>query len=228
MDEYQPGMLTRITAAVYRYLLLQIYLLVTCSPTIILWTLLAPDPSNTVLFVFASLPVGPALAGALYGQREWTRAPDLSPSRPLWRGYVNNLVDTLKWWVIVLAVTAVLAFNVVVAPTIPGGTFVRTICLALLVGLGIWGAHLLVVTSYFSFRTRDALRVAALEVFSQWKASLGFLGLLLMAAAIVAISSEAVLLLLAWVFAGLLRLAARPVEDDVADKFTEPSEAADQ
>lgn len=227
MDEYNPGTLTRITAAVYRYLLLQIYLMITCSPTIVLWTLLAPDPSNTVLFVAALLPVGPALAGALYGQREWIRAPDLSPARPLWRGYAHNLVDTLKWWVIVLAVTAVLAFNVVVAPSVPGGSFVRTVCLALLAGLGVWGAHLLVTTSYFSFRTRDALRVAALEVFSQWKASLGFLGLLLMAGAIVLIGSEFVLLLLGWVFAGLLRLASRPVEADVADKFIEPTEEAE-
>jgi hypothetical protein len=218
------GMLARLTTAVYQYLILQLYLLLTCSPTIIVWTLLAPDPSNTVLFVAALLPIGPAMAGALYGLREWTRTPDSSPAGPLFRGYRANLIDTLKWWVVVLVVTALLAVNVVLAPVVPGGSVIRPVCLALLVGLGVLTAHLLVATSYFSFRARDVIRVAALEVFAQWKASLGFLGLLLMAAAIVAISSEAVLLLLGWAFAGLLRLASRPVEEDITDRFTLPPE----
>ena len=225
MDEYQPGILTRITAAVYRYLLLQIYLLITCSPTIVLWSLLIPDPRNIALFVAALVPVAPALAGALYGQREWVRSPDLSPARPLWRGYRYNLLDTLKWWLVVLALTAVLAFNVVVAPSIPGGSFVRTICLALLAGLVIWSGQLLVVTSYFSFRTRDAVRVAALESFAGWKSSLGLLGLLLAAVVIVILGSEVVLLFLGWAGAGLLWLVSRPIAKDVQQRFTEPSTA---
>ncbi|SDE17502.1 DUF624 domain-containing protein [Glycomyces harbinensis] len=218
--EVGPGTLSRLTAAIYRYLVLGVFLAVSGVPTLLLWTLLSPDASNAVLFVAALLPVAPALSAALYAQRAWAREPDLSPARPLLRGLRLNLRDTLSWWVPVLACATVLTVNVLFTDLVPGGAFLRPVSVVLLAVLVVWSGHLLAVTSFFSFRFRDVLRVAAAEFFLSWKSSLGLLALLIVATATVMMSSEAVLLLFGWAFAASLWLVVRPVVADVTERFT--------
>ncbi|MFC7623855.1 hypothetical protein [Microlunatus sp. GCM10028923] len=217
-DEIGRGLLPRAAAFVYRYLVLGAFLALLGVPTLLVWTLLVPSVGNAVLFVAAMVPVAPALSAALYAQRDWSTSPDLTPGRALWRGLRTNLVDTLKWWLPVLAVAAVLAVNLQYADTVAGGRILQPICLVLLAVLALWSGHLLAVTAYFSFRTRDALRVAAAEL-AQWRATLGLAALLVVAVATVLLTSEAVLLATGWAFAGLLRLVLRPVEADVVKRF---------
>lgn len=219
-DEIGPGVLSRFTAAVYRFLVLGVFLAVAGVPTLLLWTLLAPNPGNVVWYVAALLPVAPAFSAALYAQRAWAQEPDLSPARPLFRGLRMNLRDTLSWWVPVLALTTVLAVNVLFADQVAGGALLRPVCAVLLVVLAVWSGHLLVVGSFFSFRFRDVLRVAAAEFFLSWKSSLGILALLIVATATVVLSSEAVLLLLGWAFAASLWMIVRPVIADITKRFT--------
>ncbi|HEU5128145.1 MAG TPA: hypothetical protein VFU12_09165 [Glycomyces sp.] len=218
--EIGRGVLSRLTAAVYRYLVLGVFLAVAGLPTLLLWTLLAREPANAVLFVAALLPVAPALSAALYAQRSWSAEPDLSPARPLLRGLRLNLRDTLAWWAPVLAGAAVLVVNVVFAAGVPGGEALRPVCLVLLAALAVWSGHLLTVTSFFSFRVRDVFRVAAAECFLSWKPTLGILAILVVAAAAVVMGSEALLLLLGWAFAASLWLVVRPVVADVTERFT--------
>ncbi|WP_051393603.1 DUF624 domain-containing protein [Glycomyces arizonensis] len=218
--EIGTGTLSRLTAAVYRYLVLGLFLAVAGLPTLLLWSLLSPEPANTAFFVGALLPVAPALSAALYAQRAWSAEPDLSPARPLFRGLRMNLRDTLSWWIPVLACTAVLAVNIVFADQVTGGASLRPVCVVLLGALAVWSGHLLVVTSFFSFRFRDVLRVAAAEFFLSWKSSLGILSLLVVATAVVILGSEALLLLAGWAFAALLWPVARPVAADVTERFT--------
>ncbi|WP_152362691.1 DUF624 domain-containing protein [Microlunatus speluncae] len=222
-DEIGRGVLARASAVVYRYLVLGAFLGLFGAPTLIAWTLLVPDGSNAGLFVAALAPVAPALSAALYAQRSWSRDPDLSPGRALWRGLRSNLVDTAKWWLPVLVLAGVLTFNVFFASTVPGGDILRPVCLVLLAVLTVWAGHLLVATSYFSFRTRDALRVAAAEFFLGWRSTLGLVALLIVAIGAVVLISEAALLLTGWAFAGLLRLIMRPVEADIIRRFVDPA-----
>lgn len=217
-DEVGRGILARASALIYRYLVLGAFLALLGAPTLVAWTLLVPSVGNAALFVAALAPVAPALSAALYAQRDWSRSPDLNPGRALWRGLRTNLVDTLKWWLPVLVVAAVLMINILHADTVAGGQLLRPICLVLLAVLALWSGHLLAVTAYFSFRTRDAVRVAAAEL-AQWRATVGLAALLVVAVATVVLTSEAVLLATGWAFAGLLRLLLRPVEADVTTRF---------
>lgn len=222
VDEIGPGTLSLITAAVYRYLVLGLFLAVCGLPTLLLWSVLSPEAANVVFFVAALLPVAPAFSAALYAQRAWSQEPDLSPARPLFRGLRLNLRDTLSWWAPVLAVATVLAVNVLFADGIAGGAILRAMSIALMAALAVWAGHLLVVTSFFSFRFRDVLRVAAAEFFLSWKASLGVLALLVVAIAVVALGSELLLLLLGWAFALFLWLVVRPAVADITERFTGP------
>jgi hypothetical protein len=219
-DEIGKGPLSRMAAAVYRQIVLGLFLAIAGLPTLLFLSVLKPEPANVVLFVAALLPVAPALSAALYAQRAWVREPDLSPARPLFRGLRMNLRDTLLWWIPVLALMTVLAVNVLFAGAVAGGELIRPVSAVLMAALAVWSGHLLTVTSFFSFRTRDALRVAAAEFFLSWKASLGILSLLIVATAVVVVNSEVLLLLLAWAFAGMLWLVVRPVAEDITERFT--------
>lgn len=222
-EEIGPGALSRFTAAVYRYLVLGVFLAVAGVPTLLVWMLLAPVPGNAAWFVAALVPVAPALSAGLYAHRAWEKEPDLSPARPLFRGLRLNLRDTLKWWVPVLALATVLTVNVLFAGQVAGGAILRPVCAVLLVVLAVWSGHLLVVSSFFSFRFRDVLRVAAAEFFLAWKSSLGILLLLVVAVGAVLVSSEAALLLFAWAFAMMLWILVRPVVADITKRFTAES-----
>ena len=93
--------------------------------------------------------------------------------------------------------------------------------------LAVWSGHLLVVTSYFSFRTRDALRVAAAELFLGWRTTLGLVSLLIVALATVVMASEAVLLLTGWAFVTLLRVVSLPAAADITERFVRPVRRVD-
>lgn len=218
--EIGQGVLSRMTATIYRLIVLAAFLVLMCAPTILVWTLLGANSANIGFFVVAMLPVGPALSAALYGLRAWTATPDLSPARALWRGYKLNFRDTMKWWAAVVAVDTVLIVNIAFADAVPFASALRPVGFVILVLLAVWSAHLLVVASLFSFRTRDSMRIAAVEMFSQWRVSLGFLALLVVAVATVNLGSELALLLLAWAFMGILWLIAQPLIGDVTRKFT--------
>ena len=83
-----------------------------------------------------------------------------------------------------------------------------------------WSGHMVVLTAGFRFRTRDAARVALAQIVPRWTFTLGVLALALVAAFVVMAASEVLLLLLLWAFAGLFALMARPVFDDVLQRFT--------
>ncbi|PYI39421.1 hypothetical protein CVS30_05540 [Arthrobacter psychrolactophilus] len=218
-DEVGQGILSRMSASLYRFIVLAGFLALMCAPTLVLWTLLGANAANSAFFVIALLPVGPALSAAVYGLRAWTATPDLSPARALWQGYRTNFRDTMKWWTVVVAVATVLIVNIVFADAVPLGSAIRPVALIALLLVGLWAAHLLIVASLFSFRTRDSMRIAALELFGQWRVSLGFAALFLVALATVHVGSELALLVLAWAFMAVLWLIAQPLINDVSRRF---------
>ena len=221
MDEVGAGHLSKAAAVVYRWMVLAAFLALLGAPTVLAWMALGlSEGASPMLYVIALAPVAPALSAALYAQRAWEENPDLRPALPLWRGLARNLKDVLVWWAPVLVGAGILVVNATAGDAVPGAVILRPVAVVLLVLVLLWSAHLLVVTSYFSFRARDAMRIAAAELFTQWRTTLAFACLAFVAATVVTLTSEAVLLLFGWAFALLLRVISRPVETDVRTRFT--------
>lgn len=217
--EVGHGPLSRGAAVVYRLLVLQLLLLLACSPSVVLLLLLDRDPSNVPLAVLALLPLAPALVAGVAAVRAWPQEDDLSPARPFLRAYRRDVGATLKWWVPALLLLAVLSFNLVHTSAVAGGAVLLPVLLVLLAMVAVWCGQMVVLTACFHLRTRDAARIAVAEAVPQWRFTLGVLGLLVVAGAVL-LTSEIVLLLLAWAFVGLLALMARGLVDDVTERFT--------
>jgi uncharacterized membrane protein YesL len=219
-DEIGRGPLARAAAVVYRMLVLEVQLLLATLPTIGAVLLLDRDASNLPLFVLALLPVAPALVAGVSAIRAAARSHDLAPGRHFFRAYRRDIGATLVWAVPVTLVLAMLTFNLLHLDEVDGGAAIRPFVLLLASLVIVWAGHMLVLTAGFRFRTRDAARIALSQIVPRWSYSLGVLSLVFVAAFVVLIASEVVLLLLLWAFVGLLALMARPVFHHVTTSFT--------
>ena len=219
-DEIGRGPLARGAAFVYRVLVLEGQLLLATLPTGIAVILLGRDPSNLPLFVLALLPIAPALVAGVAATRASVSDPDLAPGRHFFRAYRRDLLPTLRWAVPATVILAVLTFNLSHLDAIEGGGVLRPAILLIVALVLVWGGHMTVLTASFTFRTRDAARIALAQLLPRWGFSLGILSLLVISCFLIITLSELVLLLLLWAAVVLLELMARPVVDDVTARFT--------
>jgi hypothetical protein len=83
----------------------------------------------------------------------------------------------------------------------------------------LWMANALVITSLFAFRAVDIARLAAYFLGRRPGVTLGNAGLLLAAAGVTYLGSEAVLALLGSILAMMLLLTCRPMITDVHEEF---------
>ncbi|GLY97556.1 hypothetical protein [Actinoplanes sp. NBRC 103695] len=210
---FGAGPLARAAALVHTLLVVQVLTLLAGAAGIVPLVLLDRDPSNIVLAAVCAIPAGPALSAALYAlRRRSTDLADLAPARAFLRGYRMNLTGVLKLWVPWLAWEAVLGINLAHGRwTIP----VAAVALA----AALWQANALVIASLFAFRARDTARLAAYFLVRTPLVTLGTAGLLALAAIVVLFWSEAVLALVAVVFAAALLRTARPLRSEIEERF---------
>ncbi|KUN22109.1 hypothetical protein AQJ23_29090 [Streptomyces antibioticus] len=195
---FGAGTLSRAAALIHTLLAVEGLLLAAASPGLAGLLLLGADPSNLPLAAVCLLPLGPAASAAVYALHHRDRdLTDLHPARAYRRGWRLNALPALRLWAPLLAWLTVIAFTLThfSATGLPGWWAV------LLAAIGacslLWGAHALVLTSLFSFRTRDTARLAAYFLFRHGRATLAAGSLLVLAAAGTALLTEALPALLA-------------------------------
>lgn len=221
----RPG-LWRATGVVHWFVVVTVLMALTALPTAVVVPLLAPDLSNAPLLALALVPVGPTLGGAVFAWNRFLTDRDDQPARHFLRGYRLNVVDTLRVWVPVLAVLAVVGVNVAHADALPLGGAFATGGVVIAVVLCVWAAHALVVTSLFAFRARDVARLAAYFLVVSWRATLNALALLVVVVGAVVLVSDWVVLLLAAPATYLLVAGSRPMTDVVRRRFVATGEEA--
>ena len=214
------GALSQLTQAIYQHAALAVCLVAGCAPTIVALTLLTGAPGNTPFFVLAQLPVAPVLSAGLYAVRAWRADADQGPFTLFWRGLRMNTWDVLRWWVPVLVVAAVLAVNIWASGTVAGAQMLRPAAVVLLVLLTLWSGQMLVVSTFFAFRTRDVVRIGAVMAVSQWRVTAVHASLVVVAVGITTMGSDVLLALSAWALVSMLEAVSRPVVVAVTERFT--------
>ena len=204
---FGEGPLARAAALIYTHLVVELLLLGTTLPGLLLLILLDRDASNIPLAAACALPLGPALSAALYAlhhrRRELT---DLRPAAAFWRGYRLNFRGALAIWVPWLAWLTIVGVNLAhfSAAGVPGWWAVLLVVVA--VAATLVAADALVITSLFSFRAADVARLAASYVGSR--------------PGVTAVASEVVLALLGSVLAAMLLRSCRPMVAEIQREFT--------
>ena len=220
--EFGDGVLARGAAAVHRVLVIEAGLLVAAAPGLALLVLLLPDASNAPLAALALVPVGPAVSAAVFAWRASLAEPGLEPLRHFVRGYRANVRDVLAWWVPTLVLLTVLVTNLAhldaAVPAPAPRAAVQGVLVVVLVVTVPWAAHMLVLTSLFALRTRDAARLALHHLGR--RSALAAVSLSVLAGGVVVLTSDWVLALLGSLFALLLLHGARPMVADVEENHT--------
>jgi hypothetical protein len=218
--EFGEGVLGRVTAVVYWYLMVEALLVVAVLPGALGSLFLERTPGNAPLFALCLVPVGPAVSAALFALRDRTRAEGLTPASSFWRGCRLNWADALKVWVpaLVAGVVLLLGLANVGAGGVPG--WFAGVLVVVGAGLALWVVNALVIVSFFGFRTRDAARLAAHFLGARPLVTLGSLSLLVLAAGIVALTTEALFGLLAAAWLALVLRNAGPLLTEVEEQFT--------
>lgn len=212
-ERFGTGPLARAAAFVHTLLAVEALFLLTGAVGIVPLVLLDRDASNIPLVAACAIPVGPALSAALFAlRRRSADLTDLHPARAFLRGYRLNSLGVLKLWVPWLAWETILGIN------IAHGWWTGPLVVVAVVA-ALWQANALVIASLFEFRARDTARLAAYFLVRTFRVTLAILGLAVIAALVTALWSEAVLALMAALFAAGLLHAARPVRCEIEERF---------
>jgi hypothetical protein len=219
--EFGEGPLARAVALIYTLLVVELLLLLTAVPGLAGLMLLDRDAGNASLAAVCALPVGPALSAALYALHR--RARDLTALRPaaaFWRGYRLNLRAALTMWAPWLVWMAIIAVNLANfgAAAVPGWWAGLLVVVA--VAATLWVSNALVITSLFSFRAVDVARLAAYFLTRTPGVTLGTAGLVVAAAGVTRVWSEAVLALFGSALALAQLRTARPLIGLIEREFT--------
>jgi len=218
---FGEGPLSRVASFVYTVLVVEVLLVATTLPGFAALVLLAPDASNLPLAAACALPAGPALSAGLYAlDRRRLDLTDLHPAAAFGRGYRLNARDVLVTWTAWLAWSTVLGVSLtnLAAGGLPLWWAVPLALVA--VGATLWSLNALVIASLFAFRARDVARLAAYFLVRSPGTTVGNLCLVIVAAGVVLVSSEAVLALLSSFFLLALLRNARPMIALVRTEFT--------
>lgn len=211
------GPLSRVAAYVYTLIVIELLLLLTAAPGLVPIVFLARDASNLVLVGVCLIPLGPALSAALYAlYHHRGDLADLHPARAFWRGYRLNFRGVLWIWIPLLVWLTIIAVNL--ANYSAAGIPLWWAVLLAVIGFvaTLWGINALVITSLYSFRIGDLARLA---VYFLPRTFLGNVSVLLVAAAVTAFASEAVLVLLGSVFLLGLLVTSRSMIAAIREEF---------
>ncbi|GAA1371653.1 DUF624 domain-containing protein [Catellatospora chokoriensis] len=217
---FGQGVLSRAAALVYSLLVVELLLVATTLPGLVPLVLLARDASNIPLFAACALPLGPAVAAALYAlHHHRADLADLTPAAAFWRGYRLNLKPVLRVWAPLLLWLAVVAVNLAHLDAAAVPRWWAALLVVLAVAAALWGTNLLVITALFDFRVRDAARLASYFLVRRPAVTLGNLSVLVAAAGLTVLLSEAVLTLSGSLLVYVLLRNCRPLVGQISREF---------
>ena len=220
--EFGEGPLSRGAALVYTLLVVELLLLVCAAPGLVALFALERHASNLPLVAACAVPLGPALSAALYAlHHQRLDLTDLHPGRLFWRGYRTNLAGALLVWVPTLLWLTVIAVNLV---NLPAAGVPRWWAVPLVLvggGVAVVGVNALVITSLFTFRLRDVVRLAGYFVLHTPVGAVGTALLLVAATVLTLVASEAALAALGSVLALALVRGGQPMIATIREEFVQ-------
>jgi len=220
--EFGDGVLFRFTNHVYWLMATELFLVVASIPLVVALLFLDRDSSNAILYALAATSLGPALAATLHCVRKILREKDLDPSRDFLRGYRLNVVGTLKFWVPSVAVLTILLLDSGWGSAADAVLRAALLVVALLGTL--WVMNMLVISTSFTFRLRDLVRLSVFYLGASLRITVGNLATLFLASVLLLYTSDWVLLLCGSLFVGLFALNTADLVTQVQTRFTGPSD----
>ncbi|MFJ7996219.1 hypothetical protein ACIQ7D_03470 [Streptomyces sp. NPDC096310] len=218
---FGTGTLSRAAALVHTLLTVELMVLAATGPGLVALFFLSRSASNLPLAAVCLLPLGPALSAALYALHRRSRdLTELRPARAYAHGWRLNAVPALKLWAPLLGWLTVIGFSLAHFPVSGLPRWWAWLLMAIALLSALWGTYALVLASLFTFRTADIARLAAYFLLRHGRATLGTASLLVLAAGLAVLFTEALPALLAAPLLLCLLHTIRPVTIETEEDFT--------
>lgn len=218
------GAFGTLTQGLMWLLVVQAALLVTLLPTAMAFLFLERHPSNIVLYALFAIPVGPAIQAALYALRRGDSEGHARPWSRYWEGFRLGWRQSLVIWLPAVVLACLTFINAAYGPSADVASALVIMGLILTGVAVVWSVAALTVISTFSFRTKDLPRVALFGMGSRPLSTIGVLATIFLAAVLVLLTFDAVLLLLASLFCYGLLMTVRPMHAVIREKLTDAGE----
>jgi hypothetical protein len=215
----------RAAAVVYWFLVVEVCFLLAALPGFVGILLLDRAASNLPLYALCLVPVAPAFSAAISTLDFRARADDAAAWPRFWKSYAQNILDVLWVWVPALVAATVLGITIAFGAAAGVDSFFVGAAIVFLVVLAVWAVHAIMIASLFRFRARDIARLALYYLVAKPSASLGALSCLVLAAALVAFTTDIVAALFAVLFAALALGTAKAMIADIRTRFVAPENA---
>ncbi|SKC74434.1 hypothetical protein [Krasilnikoviella flava] len=217
--EFGDGVLGRVTARIYWYLVVGVLVALGNVPTLVLLALLDRSTGNALLVPLCLVPAAPFLSAGVFALHARAGADEPAPGRAFARGLRLGWLDVLRLWVPATAALGVVATCVVHRET--AGISVAYVVVLGVVGLAVllWALQALLLASLFSFRARDVARLSVYYLGRRPLVTVGLLALVVVAGGVVWLAGEVVLAVVAAAWLAFLLRTGQPVLDDVRHRF---------
>lgn len=218
--EFGEGPLARVVTLVYTVLSVEALFILSTLPALVLLMLLDRDASNIPLAALLAIPLGPAASAGLYTlHHRRTDLTDLRPTSVFKCGYRTNLLPVLRLWLPWLAWMTLVAVILTHYEDAGIPAWWAGLLVLLSAAVTLWGANALVIASLFAFRSRDVARLAAYFLWRTPGVTLANACLVIVAAGVTLLWSEAAVVLFASVFALALVGTTRPMVAEIQERF---------
>jgi hypothetical protein len=220
--QFGEGPLSVVASFIYTLLVVGFCLVLASAPSIALLAYLAQDISNVPLAAASMVPVGPAVSAAVYALHHRRRdLTQLRPFRQYWYAYRLNVLAVLPVWLIGLAWLTIVGVTLANfwASGFPRWYAVLLLLIAMVAAL--WTSNAIVISSLFTFRVRDVIRLAWEMIPRVPRATLGTAGVIAGAALFAYATSELLLVVVGVIFVLILVNASRPMVELVTAEYTE-------
>lgn len=105
--------LYRILRYGYFFLLSNLLFLVANGLFLFIFVTVPPSLENSIFYLLALLPMGPALTALFFSMGQLVRNKDLAPVMDFVRAYRTNFVISLKYWLLQLGLSAIMLVDAI-------------------------------------------------------------------------------------------------------------------
>lgn len=160
--QFGEGPIYTITNYFYWFFLGNVYFALLNIPFIFIFITFAlnPQPGFALLFVLASIPIGPALIALLSSMGKIVREQDINFTKFFFKAYKTNFIEGIFYWMLYIFALTIIYFDITYFKT----NFNSRLLLILVQVLGVfivsWGLFIFPIVSRFYFKIKDLLRIS--------------------------------------------------------------------
>ena len=162
----------RVTNSVLIFLMVNLYFLLMNFLFFACLLLFEPRIENTIIYLVALIPTGPAIAACFSAMGELIKEGEISATAAFFKGYKQNFKISLQFWLTQLLLILIFSFNYFYIRETMNLTFLLPLLLALLAGILFTNLYAFPILTRFNITVKNLWIISISSLYKYWQRSL--------------------------------------------------------